>query len=139
MLPSPQSTLPPLSPHCLPEKRLIRLALAGKTSWTLRQVDCLKRSTQTRCCGSERTSEEVRRGSGEVIGKWQVRSLFFFLSFFSQHLDPSQPQRSRLGSSYLCCTSHQLWAVGCTRRCTDYWMFSSGSSPESRGWYCKAW
>jgi len=34
-------------------------------------------------------------------------------------LDPSRPQRSRLGSSYLFCTSHQLWAVGCTRGCTD--------------------
>jgi len=54
-------------------------------------------------------------------------------------LDPSRPQRSRFGSSYLFCTSHQLWAVGCTRGCTDSWTFSSGSCSEVLGGYCNAW
>jgi len=54
-------------------------------------------------------------------------------------LDPCRPQRSRLGSSHLCCTSYQLRAVGCTRGCTDSWTFPSGSSSELLGWYCNAW
>ena len=75
----------------------------------------------------------------EVIGEWQVRSpLSLSLSLSSQHVDPSRLQRSRLGSSYLCCTSHQLWAVGCRPGCTDSWAFSSGSSSELLGGYCNA-
>ena len=44
----------PSFPTLPTRKTLIRLAIAGKTPWALRQVDCPKRSTQTRCRGSKR-------------------------------------------------------------------------------------
>jgi len=68
MASSPRSTLPPLSPHSLPEKRHIPPALAGSTAWALRQVDCQKVSTRTRYRGGE------RRFGGSASRKWSERA-----------------------------------------------------------------